>query len=51
MATRQNVWDMEQSHVRNKQLDSQGSHISMMTKFHDISRFFHKFPGIIFIFI
>ena len=29
----------------------QGSHFFMMTKFHDISRFVHKFPGIIFIFI
>ena len=30
---------------------TQGSHFSKMAKFHDISRFFHKFPGIIFIFI
>ena len=27
-----------------------GSHFPRMTKFHDISRFFHKFPGIIFFF-
>ena len=30
---------------------STGFPFSMMTKFHDISRFFHTFPGIIFIFI
>ena len=28
----------------------QGSYFSVMTKFHDISRIFHKFPGIIFYF-
>ena len=30
--------------------DIQGSHLSVMTKVHDISRGFHKFPGIIFYF-
>ena len=28
----------------------QGSHFSIMTKFHDISRDFHKFPGVILIY-
>ena len=32
-----------------KQVPSQGSHFSGLSKFHDISRFFGKFPGIFFI--